>query len=75
MYLSEPLPSTFSDSYSLLRNVPKDCFLYELYKLLYSIKDRRIVAAYTDLAKLDMSAHVSSHALIEFPPGVLEEER
>jgi len=29
----------------------------------------------TDLAKAAMRAHVSSHALTEFPPGVLQETK
>jgi hypothetical protein len=37
-----------------------------------SIEESRFWAHYyTHLAKLDMRAHVSSHALTEFPPGVL----
>jgi hypothetical protein len=38
-----------------------------------SVKESRIHFD-TDLAKADMRAHVSSHALTEFPPGVLQKK-
>jgi hypothetical protein len=59
---------------SFLRNIPKDCFQCKLYILQNNVTQSRNVTVYTDLAKHDMSAHVSSHALIEFPPGVLKKE-
>jgi hypothetical protein len=43
------------------------------YRILTALKEADFRPInYTDLAKADIRAHVSSHALTEFPPGVLE---
>jgi hypothetical protein len=43
------------------------------YRMLTALKKADYY--YTDLAKPDIRAHVSSHALTEFPPGVLKKTR